>query len=61
MDNVGIVVDDLPAAVDDLDDMLARLRKRGAQLVDDVVKTRIGSATSAGAKRLLVGLAEQIG
>ena len=35
--------------VDDIDETLARLRKRGAQLVGEVVstRTRIGSATSA--------------
>ena len=39
-------------AVDDLDDTLARLRKHGAQLVDEVssTKTRIGSATSEALK-----------
>ena len=39
-------------AVDDIDETLERLRKRGAQLVGEVVriKTRIGSATSAGLK-----------
>src|SRR3954451_16629036 len=39
-------------AVDDLDETLQRLRKRGAQLVGEVVqyKDRIGSATSAGLK-----------
>jgi catechol 2,3-dioxygenase-like lactoylglutathione lyase family enzyme len=39
-------------AVDDIDETLEKLRKRGAQLVGEVVqyKTRIGSATSAGLK-----------
>jgi hypothetical protein len=39
-------------AVDDIDETLERLRKRGAQLVGEVcsIKTRIGSATSAGLK-----------
>ena len=40
-------------AVDDIDETLERLRKRGAQLVGEVVrykKARIGSATSAGLK-----------
>ena len=39
-------------AVDDIDETLERLRKRGAQLVGEVVriKTLIGSATSAGLK-----------
>ena len=40
-------------AVDDIDETLARLRKRGAQLVAakwSSTKTRIGSATSAGPK-----------
>ena len=39
-------------AVDDIDETLKRLRKRGAQLVGEVVryKTRIGSATSAALK-----------
>jgi catechol 2,3-dioxygenase-like lactoylglutathione lyase family enzyme len=49
MDNVGIVVEDLDAAiefftelgmftVDDIDDTLARLGKRGAELVGEVVQ-----------------------
>lgn len=39
-------------AVDDLDETLARLGKRGAQLVGDVVQYRVcvGSATSADPK-----------
>ena len=39
-------------AVDDIDETLERLRKRGAQLVGEVssIKMRIGSATSAGLK-----------
>jgi hypothetical protein len=39
-------------AVDDIDETLGRLRKRGAQLVGEVVRirTRIGFATSAGLK-----------
>jgi hypothetical protein len=39
-------------AVDDIDETLERLRKRGAQLTGEVIqyKTRIGSATSAGLK-----------
>ena len=39
-------------AVDDIDETLERLRKRGAQLVGELssIKTRIGSATFAGMK-----------
>jgi hypothetical protein len=39
-------------AVDDIDETIERLRKRGAQLIGEVVriKTRIGSATSVGLK-----------
>lgn len=49
MDNVGIVVDDLGGTIDFFRE---RLRKRGAQLVGEVVqyKTRIDSAISAGLK-----------
>ena len=49
-------------AVDDIDETLARLRKRGAaarqQRGGPVPRTRIGSATSAGPGGLLIGLAE---
>jgi len=49
-------------AVEDIDDTLARLRKHGAQLVGEVVrtKTRIGSATS-GAQKESHRLAQQLG
>ena len=50
-------------AVDDLDELLLRLRKRGAQLVGDVV--RYGDAYRLcyirGPEGLLIGLAEQLG
>jgi catechol 2,3-dioxygenase-like lactoylglutathione lyase family enzyme len=50
-------------AVDDLDDTLARLRKHGAQLVDEVV--RYGDVYRLcyirGPEGLLIGLAEQLG
>jgi catechol 2,3-dioxygenase-like lactoylglutathione lyase family enzyme len=50
-------------AVDDLDDTLARLRKHGAQLVDDVVRYEdvYRLCYIRGPEGLLIGLAEQIG
>jgi catechol 2,3-dioxygenase-like lactoylglutathione lyase family enzyme len=50
-------------AVDDLDDTLARLRKHGAQLVDEVVRYEDVSRLCyiRGPEGLLIGLAEQIG
>ena len=50
-------------AVDDLDDTLARLRKHGAQLVDEVVRYEdvYRLCYIRGPERLLIGLAEQIG
>src|SRR6266571_2862051 len=49
-------------AVDDLDDTLARLRKHGAQLVDEVVRYEdMRLCYIRGLEGLLVGLAEQIG
>jgi catechol 2,3-dioxygenase-like lactoylglutathione lyase family enzyme len=50
-------------AVDDLDDTLARLRKHGAQVVDEVVQyeTLYRLCYVRGPEGILVGLAEQIG
>src|ERR671930_982444 len=50
-------------AVDDLDETLARLRKRGAQLVDEVVRYEdvYRLCYIRGPEGLLIGLAEQIG
>jgi catechol 2,3-dioxygenase-like lactoylglutathione lyase family enzyme len=50
-------------AVDDLDDTLARLRKHGAQLVDEVVRYEdvYRICYIRGPEGLLIGLAEQIG
>jgi catechol 2,3-dioxygenase-like lactoylglutathione lyase family enzyme len=50
-------------AVDDLDDTLARLRKHGAQLVDEVVEYEdvYRLCYIRGPEGLLIGLAEQIG
>jgi catechol 2,3-dioxygenase-like lactoylglutathione lyase family enzyme len=50
-------------AVDDIDDTLARLRKRGAQLVGEVVRYEdvYRLCYIRGPEGLLIGLAEQIG
>jgi catechol 2,3-dioxygenase-like lactoylglutathione lyase family enzyme len=50
-------------AVDDLDDTLARLRKHGAQLVDEVVRYEdvYRLCYIRGPEGILIGLAEQIG
>jgi catechol 2,3-dioxygenase-like lactoylglutathione lyase family enzyme len=50
-------------AVDDLDDTLARLRRHGAQLVDEVVQYEDAYRLCyiRGPEGLLIGLAEQIG
>ena len=50
-------------AVDDIDDTLARLRKRGAQLVGEVVQYEDSYRLCyiRGPEGLLIGLAEQIG
>ena len=50
-------------AVDDLDDTLARLRKHGAQLVDEVVRYEdvYRLCYIRGPEGLLIGRAEQIG
>jgi catechol 2,3-dioxygenase-like lactoylglutathione lyase family enzyme len=50
-------------AVEDLDDTLARLRKHGAQLVDEVVQYEdvYRLCYIRGPEGLLIGLAEQIG
>jgi predicted enzyme related to lactoylglutathione lyase len=49
--------------VDDIDDTLARLRKRGAQLVGDVVqyKNAYRLCYVRGPEGLLIGLAEELG
>src|SRR5881628_2013122 len=49
-------------AVDDLDDTLARLRKHGAQLVDEVVRYEdvYRLCYIRGPEGILIGLAEQI-
>jgi catechol 2,3-dioxygenase-like lactoylglutathione lyase family enzyme len=49
--------------VDDLDDTLARLRKHGAQLVDEVVRYEdvYRLCYIRGPEGLLIGLAQQIG
>ena len=49
-------------AVDDLDDTLARLRKHGAQLVDEVVQYEhtYRLCYVRGPEGILIGLAEQI-
>jgi catechol 2,3-dioxygenase-like lactoylglutathione lyase family enzyme len=50
-------------AVDDIDDTLARLRKHGAELVDEVVQYEdvYRLCYIRGPEGLLIGLAEQIG
>jgi catechol 2,3-dioxygenase-like lactoylglutathione lyase family enzyme len=50
-------------AVDDLDELLARLRKRGAQLVGEVVQYEDSYRLCyiRGPEGLLIGLAEQLG
>ena len=50
-------------AVDDLDETLARLRKRGAQLVGEVVQYEDAYRLCyiRGPEGLLIGLAEQLG
>ena len=50
-------------AVEDIDDTLARLRKRGAQLVGEVVQyeNEYRLCYIRGPEGLLIGLAEQIG
>ena len=50
-------------AVDDLDDTLARLRKHGAQLVDEVVQYEnvYRLCYVRGPESILIGLAERIG
>jgi predicted enzyme related to lactoylglutathione lyase len=50
-------------AVDDIDETLARLRKRGAQLVGEVVQYEDSYRLCyiRGPEGLLIGLAEQIG
>ena len=50
-------------AVENLDDTLARLRKHGAQLVDEVVRYENAYRLCyiRGPEGLLIGLAEQLG
>ena len=50
-------------AVEDIDEMLNRLRKRGAQLVGDVVQYEDSYRLCyiRGPEGLLIGLAEQLG
>src|SRR5436305_6178411 len=50
-------------AVDDLDDTLARLRRHGAQLVDEVIQYEdvYRLCYVRGPEGILIGLAEQIG
>jgi predicted enzyme related to lactoylglutathione lyase len=50
-------------AVDDIDETLARLQKRGAQLVGDVVQYENSYRLCyiRGPEGLLIGLAEQLG
>ena len=50
-------------AVDDLDDTLARLRKHGAQVVDEVVKYKdqYRLCYIRGPEGLLIGLAQELG
>jgi catechol 2,3-dioxygenase-like lactoylglutathione lyase family enzyme len=50
-------------AVDDLDDTLARLRKHGAEVVDDVVQYEeiYRLCYIRGPEGILIGLAEQLG
>jgi predicted enzyme related to lactoylglutathione lyase len=49
-------------AVEDIDEMLTRLKKRGAQLVGDVVKYEDSYRLCyiRGPEGLLIGLAEQL-
>jgi catechol 2,3-dioxygenase-like lactoylglutathione lyase family enzyme len=50
-------------AVDDLDDTLARLRRHGAQIVDEVVQFQDAYRLCyvRGPEGILIGLAEQVG
>ena len=65
MDNVGIVVESLDAAISFFAelDTLARLRRHGAQLVDEVVQYEDVNRLCyvRGPAGILIGLAEQIG
>lgn len=77
MENVGIVVENLDAAipvnslgylrvmfaVEDIDDTLARLVKRGATVVDEVVNYEniYRLCYIRGPEGVLIGLAQQIG
>ena len=50
-------------AVADIDDVVARLQKHGAELIGEVTSTRIsiGSTASAGPGGIIIALAEQLG
>ena len=65
MDNVGIVVESLDAAISFFAelDTLARLRRHGAQLVDEVVQYEdvYRLCYVRGPEGILIGLAEQTG
>jgi predicted enzyme related to lactoylglutathione lyase len=69
MDNVLIVVEDIAAAKaffmfagEDLDDVLARLRTHGAELVGEVARyeDRYRLCFIRGPEGILLGLAEQL-
>ena len=62
MDNVGIVVDDLAATIDDIDETLERLRRLGAQLVGEVVRYKdvYRLCYIRGPEGLLIGLAQEL-
>ncbi len=59
MDNVGIVVEDLEATIDET---LERLRKRGAQLVGEVVQYQdtYRLCYIRGPEGLLIGLTQEL-
>ncbi|GAA1555988.1 hypothetical protein GCM10009678_43780 [Actinomadura kijaniata] len=71
MDDVLIVVDDLEAviaffvmfAVDDIEDVVARLRAHGAELVGEVVRYEdvYRLCYVRGPEGIVVGLAEELG
>lgn len=66
MDNVGIVVESLDTTISfftELGLMLARLRKRGAQLVGEVIQFMDSYRLYyiGGPEGILIGLAEQLG
>ena len=59
----GVQTCALPISVDDIDETLARLHKRGAQLVGEVVQYEDSYKLCyiRGPEGLLIGLAEQLG